>query len=186
MNREHPSIMLEHYMVRAVMALSNAAAKVGVDDLRDDLRDSAAVLVRLAISSVSEEELREWCDRTVMLLDGISPTELPTLSSVQLSVIRVRSSLPKQPASPPRPAIATKPAASRPLKEFLSDNQKKIIEFMRTNPEVRIRELMAALLSSMSERTIKRSLKELTTKGTLKRIQDADGVRYCLAEDSAS
>ncbi len=182
MTRDIP-VILEQYMVRAIMALSSSATAVADDDLREDLRDSAAMLVRLAMDR-SADNLREWCDRTIVLLDDSLVHEVERLSPAKLAVLRLRSALlPAVTASPSAPVADKKPAATAVSS---GKSQQRILEAIMSNPDARPSELVAALWSAMSERTVKRCLKEMVDSGILRKIQTDGSVRYRILAGSAS
>ena len=182
MNRERLPVILEQYVVRTIMTLSTAAHRVELDGLRDDLCDSAAMLIRLAIDQSSEIALREWCDRTVTLLDGVALSDLPMLSSAKLSVLRLRSSLAKEVKNEPAATAAPVVPAKRQPKTDLNKNQARLRDFIQGRPNIRMRELLAALKPEISERTIKRCLKDMVASGALERAQVDGLVQYSVTE----
>lgn len=182
MNQEISPVMLEHYLIRAVMSLSSAAAKTDLDDVRDDLRDAAALLIRLAIAGPASLAVQDWCDRTLSLLDSLGDLDGQTVSSARLAILRLRSTLltsfPEKEKSHTSPAGLSEVKAPRPRLGALGNNSKKILEFVKDNPDVRTRELVAHFLPALSARTIKRCLKELVDGGALERLQHEGAVLY--------
>jgi hypothetical protein len=193
----HPtSLLFEHYVVRAIVALCSIAAHTTLDDVRDDMRDASAILIRLTTAALSDEsgdsmeEIRIWCDRMAVTLDTLIIDDglLHIRPSARLAIIRLRSLLPQQTESTPR-AIPEIPVAPQVRKTKtlpqassvdLNRNQKKIFDFVSQHPNVRTRELVGSLSPALSDRTIKRCLKELVGLGILERVQIQGAVSYCV------
>jgi len=186
-------ILVEQYIIRTLMIFCAIAAASDRDDVRDDARDAATALIRLyaamiatGITSETRQAVREWCGRTSHLLDmciaGVDVAD-HQLSTAQLAVLRLQVMVVDRHESASKVA---RPAPSREkvsipksgTKEPLHGNQKKILEFLRAHPDVRTRELIAHFSSSLSDRTIKRYLKELVALGILEREQHQGAVVY--------
>lgn len=181
MNQETSPVLLEHYLIRTIMSLSVAAVKTDLDDIRDDLRDAAALLIRLAMANPVDIAVRDWCDRTLGLLETMDKFDEPTISSARLAVLRLRSILLAATSDKNATGAAseiTEAKIVRPRLGSLGDNPKKIVEFVKANPDVRTRELVTNFLSMMSERTIKRCLKELVECGMLEHLRREGAVLY--------
>jgi hypothetical protein len=177
------SVIMEQQVIRAVVSLCSVAAQSELDDVRDDMRDAAALLVRLATpnGSAPGNELRRWCDDTLATLDILSASgDAPsrTISAAQLSVLRLRSWAPV-PASkvvPPK-----KPAANRDIASSarsLNGNQKKILQFIAGHAPARTKEIIENFTGTLSDRTVKRALKELADLSLIRRSEFQGSVSY--------
>ena len=178
MNPETSPVLLEHYLIRTVMSLSAAAAKTDLDDIRDDLRDAAALLIRLAMANPADIAVRDWCDRTLGLLETMDKSDEQIISSARLAVLRLRSILLGAALDKNVVPKTIEAKIIRPRLGSLGNNPKKIAEFVKANPDVRTRELVTNFITTMSERTIKRCLKELVDCGMLEHLRREGAVLY--------
>lgn len=171
------------------MSLSVAAAKTELDDVRDDLRDSAALLIKLAMAGSASMAVSDWCNRVISLLDSLDGLDDATISSVRLSVLRLRSTLSvnnsKGAAVCPMTEMLDIEGA-RPKLDSFGNNPKKIAEFIKANPDVRTRELVSHFTPILSVRTIKRCLKELVDGGILERLHREGAVLYRIQSSGQS
>ena len=100
------------------------------------------------------------------------------LLNLKLELIKLHQQ-PIQPASKPK---ENKPAAPivkniqpRNLKE--SSNKERIFNFIKHSPNSRTKEIIEEF-NILSERTVKRNLKELTTEGLVRKFAKDNGVYY--------
>ncbi len=82
--------------------------------------------------------------------------------------------IPKPKESKP-PAFVPKNTQPRSLKE--SSNKERIFNFIKRSPNSRTKEIIEEF-SILSERTVKRNLKELTTQGRVRKFAKDSGVYY--------
>lgn len=187
------SVLFEHYVVRVIVSLCSIASRTTLHDVRDDMRDASAILIRLTAlaladeSEESREEIRIWCDRMTTTLDAlpIGDELLHVCPTARLAVIRLRSLIPV-PAEAKAPAVSakkipTKPTPTRGIPAHTTAHQKKILECVRQHPNMRTRELLSRLVPGLSDRTVKRCLKELVAAGSLERVKDQGAVSYRLS-----
>ena len=75
----------------------------------------------------------------------------------------------------PRPVIASEPIIQKPIgnKGRLTETQNNILEFVRREPDCRTKDVIGQF-SALSQRTVKRGLKELNEDGWV--IKRSDGV----------
>jgi predicted HTH transcriptional regulator len=96
-------------------------------------------------------------------------------------VMKIESALENEsrPKPEPRPASPEPARKVKPKTENIpevNETKKKIIAFIRTQPQIRAKEILVEL-SSISNRTIKRNLKELVDSGMVIRYSD-NGIIY--------
>ena len=108
-------------------------------------------------------------------LDHLGLARLTPLLAAQKSIleylanvqtVKKETNIPKEQKIPP--ASPSKP---------LSVNQEKIFNFIRTTPNVRTKDIIDEF-RSLSERTVKRSLKELTQSGLIRKRAENKAVYY--------
>lgn len=91
----------------------------------------------------------------IKLLEPITPPEVPSSRTVQ---------------KPIRDKKASK----------LSENQEKILDFVRREPDCRTKDVVSQF-SALSERTVKRGLKELSNEGKIIKRSEGVAVYYSVA-----
>ena len=101
------------------------------------------------------------------------------LMRYKLSVLRSVQTLPqrKPPAEPERTQV--KPSVLIP-ESRMNRNSELILDFIKAVPRVRTKEVVEQF-SALSERTVKRSLRELTHLGLLKKTSENKAMYYSLA-----
>ena len=177
---------IERQAIRAALALAVASAHGQVADAIADLRDEAAQLIGLCIKENSSADVvRQWCDGASALVerlsaDGYLPRR-PALSA-SAAILRLRLAVAHKPATEVRRAVDV-PArivkkkivrsVSAPMPS-VQGKQKVVMEFIAAHPDVRTKNLIDELGATLSPRTIKRCLKELSNAGVLKRTRLED------------
>jgi DNA-binding transcriptional ArsR family regulator len=84
------------------------------------------------------------------------------------------------PASRPLTSSAPVIQKSRRNKNKLSETQEKILEFVRREPDCRTKDVVSQF-SALSQRTVKRGLKELSEEGKIVKRADGVAVYYSVA-----
>jgi hypothetical protein len=172
---------LEHHVIRTVITLCSVAGQSHSQDVRDGMRDETSALLGLWLGMASTVPngtdpsilLRQWCGRVAAHLEVLASDAnqpLDAILSSQAAILRLRSALPAE-------QIAEKSAPAAPV---LNDSQKMILEFMGDHPRVRTREITDHFAGSLSDRTVKRCLKELVSEGVLVRTSQDGAVMYSL------
>lgn len=175
--------IVERQAIRAALALAAASAQGQSPDAIADMRDEAAHLIGMCIKDhESAEVLRCWCDDATELMHRL--VEHGTLSEsaalgVAAAVLRFRLVVAQQmpPVIPAPKEIGLHGAKkARALsKAGVSESQKIVREFISQHSDIRTKDLIDALSNTLSTRTIKRCLKELSDTHILRRTAHADG-----------
>jgi hypothetical protein len=173
------SVILEQTIIRAVVSLCSFAAHTDVDDVRDDVRDSAATLIRLCMDGArNEEDIRQWCTHTLGLLDmcaSDASLSVRAHASAHVAVLRVQALIGSAEEAQPTPKAQPKaPRAARSL----NANQKKLLACIQEHPDIRTKDLVERFSQQLSDRSVKRVLKELLEAGALERTQNEGAVLY--------
>jgi hypothetical protein len=172
-------------IIRAVLALSQLAVRCDADDVRSDLTDEVAALVDIVISTPSGERLTDslttWCRRTgdwLQRLRSVPDIDQPALLRAQEKILRLLASADVR---PPQKSVARRVAVPRPTAgdEEPNSTQGRVLAWLRENPGMRTRALVANFSGEFSDRTVKRSLTKLVGLGLVARRESEDGgVRY--------
>jgi len=175
------SVILEQSIIQAVISLSTFAARLEEDDVRDDIRNMVATLIRLCLSGQSDQDVRQWCISSLELLDTLASDEHIPQSSrsvAYVGVLRLQAALPAiKSSSAPAMKTVNKVMPARAVRT-LHANEKKILQFIKEHPRVRTKELVERFDQTLSDRTIKRVLKELVARGSVRRIEQDNAVLY--------
>lgn len=177
---------IHQHLVRTVTALC-AFAAVCDDDARIELTDDAAFAVHIWTATAGDvrlNELRDWCAQTAGGLERMRGPgrEHRALLRASLALLRLRSALtvPEKTVAPvkslSRPSAPRKDVPPRPAS--LGANQKRLLEALRTAGPIRTRDLITHLAGQLSDRTIKRGLKELAVAGIVRRTESGGAVTY--------
>jgi hypothetical protein len=156
-------------------------------DVRDDMRDEAGSLVHLWVLASPARpngddlfgHIRDWCVRLTQRLEELSHEELQPLEAVlaaQASVLRLQTAIPG-PVAPARMVVQHTPPTRTPSPD-LGGNQKRVLAFVREHPDVRTKELIEHFSDTLSDRTVKRCLKDLVSAGVLVRAEHDGSVQY--------
>jgi len=177
---------IHQHLVRAVTALCAFAAACGDEDARGELTDDAAFAVHIWTSAAGDArigDLRDWCGQTAVTLERMRGPgrEHRALLRAAVALLRLRAALPvpEKPApvkSAPRKEVARKEPVPRPAS--LGANQRRLLDALRTTGPIRTRDLIAHLAGQLSDRTVKRSLKELAAAGLIRRTESGGAVTY--------
>jgi len=175
---------IHQHLVRAVTALCAYAAVCGDEDARAELNDDAAFAVHVwtaASGDIRAAELRDWCGQAMGALERLRGPGIAHRGLLRASValLRLRASLPAPESAPAkafRPVSRSKESAPRPV--TLGTNQKRLLEALRAAGPVRTRDLITQLAGQLSDRTIKRGLKELAVAGLIRRTESGGAVIY--------
>lgn len=109
----------------------------------------------------------------------LKQTNLGTMKA--RSAIKVNEPLPSTPEiQTPKPVLKNK--SLRPVLKSDS-NKEKIFNFIKRSPDIRAKEIIDKF-SILSDRTVKRNLRELTDEGLLKKKLENGAVYYLAAERS--
>jgi hypothetical protein len=179
---------IQQQVVRTVLAFCRLAERAD-SDAREDLVDSSAALLNLWLAGSEEARaaaLERWCQEATAVLARLQPADnAHALLRAQARVLRLRAALPaKAPAPRPVAVAVAKPAPKQtPLKD-LSASAKAVLNGLKGNPGLRTRDLIARFAGKLSDRTVMRSLKELTEAGAVKKTQDGGAAAYEVIEES--
>lgn len=192
---------LEQQVIRTVLALCMFAVRCQGSEVRDDMRDEAVALTHLWLRVVSSnanghdpaDHLRQWCFQILPRLEALSRESgqpLDAVLAVQAAVLRLRTSLgAPQPAQPPvksaRPARSPAPTRNNSSTGVLGSNAKRVLGFVREHPDVRPKELISHFSGTLSDRTVKRCLKDLIEAKAIVRIEQDGAVQYRIDSESA-
>jgi DNA-binding HxlR family transcriptional regulator len=173
---------IERQAIRAALALAVASAHAQVADAIVDLRDEATQLIGLCINeNGSPDVVRQWCDGSSALIerlssDGYLPRR-PALSAAA-AILRLRLAVAQKTVQSTRaPEAHARPAKKKIVRSVtapmpsVEGKQKVVVEFIAGHPDIRTKNLIDALGATLSPRTIKRCLKELSSAGVLKRTK---------------
>lgn len=138
--------------------------------------------------NITAKDLKNILDGLLELLDYLEHSKLSSttpllyarknLLNFKLELIKLRHepvrTVPKPKENKP-PVLVPRNVQSRNLKE--SSNKEKIFNFIKHSPNSRTKEIIEEF-SILSERTVKRNLKELTTEGLVRKFAKDNGVYY--------
>ena len=168
--------------VRAVLALCQLAARCDADDIRTDITDEAAALIDVTIGLPADarfDAVAVWCRQTVGWLERLKGTggiDEPALLRALARVLRLQAASDEQ----PQKKIEQRARAKRrePAVEVAGEptaGQQRIVEWLKANPGVRNRALVAHFTGEISPRTVKRILTKLLAMGLVRRSELATG-----------
>lgn len=176
--------IIERQAIRAALALAVASAHGQAVDGIADMRDEAAQLIGLCVGEFAPDEVRQWCDDASSLVERLSSDgTLPRRAALSASaaILRLRLAVARKPVpavsdNPDTPARASKKkivrAAAPSVK--VGGNQKVVLEYIAGHPDARTKDIIDSFNGSLSSRTIKRCLKDLSDAGVVKRIRQDD------------
>ncbi len=138
--------------------------------------------------NITAKDLKNILDGLLELLDYLEHSKLSSttpllyarknLLNFKLDLIKLHHQ-PIQSVSKPKenkpPVLVPRNVQSRNLKE--SSNKEKIFNFIKHSPNSRTKEIIEEF-SILSERTVKRNLKELTIEGLVRKFAKDNGVYY--------
>jgi DNA-binding transcriptional ArsR family regulator len=183
--------------IRAVMALCRYAERTDDRDFQGDIADECAILLDVATATSDSQPamIQSWCVRMQNMLRRLSPntSDGESFARAELAVLRLRSAVVVSPKALVRPSEPlrvkkissgnfSRPSSAKRSGNGVGENQKKVLSWLREHPGARPKDLIAHFVGSLSDRTIKRSLKDLTGAGLLRRIERDDSVVYEVAE----
>jgi hypothetical protein len=183
--------------IRVVMALCRYAERTNDRDFQGDIADECAVLLDVATATSDNQPamIQSWCVRMQNMLRRLSPntSDGESFARAELAVLRLRSAVVVSPKTLVRPSEPlrvkkissgnfSRPSPAKRDGNGVGENQKKVLNWLREHPSARPKDLIAHFVGSLSDRTIKRSLKDLTGAGLLRRIERDDSVVYEVAE----
>ncbi len=179
--------IIERQAIRAALALAVASAHGQVADAIADMRDEATQLIGLCIrDDGAPDAMRQWCDGASVLVerlsvDGYLPRR-PALSAaaaiLRLRLAVTRKLIPDVRRASDAPARAAKKKIVLPVVRTpvtVEGNQKVVLEFITGHPDIRTKDLIDSFGGTLSSRTVKRCLKELSSAGVLHRTRGDDG-----------
>lgn len=166
----------EQQIVRAVLSLVQAATNQENQDLRDDLLDDAAILIRMGIDK-DTAVLTRFCRETATHIERAVTTPHIVIARVIQCLLRIASSA----SIPDNPPVPKQPRQKVPLTLAGSrghENRQKIIVHIREHADVRMGDIVTAFSGVFSDRTVKRALKDLMAQGMIKRFKQEGVIRY--------
>lgn len=162
---------LEYHVVRTMVALCGVAATSSDLRIRDDMRDEAMSLASIWLHQ--PEELHVWARRMHAELQALHGSEAALVA--QTAIIRLQVVLAPQAQVH---AIDHSPAPEPTLSGEDVPAPQRIIEYIRQHPDVRTKDLVDYFTGTISPRTIKRTLKDLTDSGVVARKEMLGAVLY--------
>ena len=181
--------VFRNQFLRTVLSLCRLGARADAEDVRDDVSGECADALEMWTTpapDVKIRQIRRWCDGVDSLLErlhGQPGVEQTSLVRTQLLLLRLRTQLPAvkteesaQPVSARRTRVEAEPA-KKP-----SGNKVQLLDAIGASPDIRAKDLAERFTGTMSERTVKRQLAELTTEGLVVRtIHEDRTVSYRIA-----
>lgn len=180
---------MERYLhqrcVRVIRALSGLADSAPDALVRADCHDAVGDLVDILADPEPDRliSLAAWSRRVGRLLDTGHAAADERLAYARLELLRMHAALEELTPKPETPAGA-EVTKEPPDPATLRAGQKAVLEALADGP-LRPNALVEKLGGRLSSRTIKRSLKELTTLGFLRRSKHEGQVEYSLKGISA-
>ena len=164
--------LIQQQVIRTIVALCAVAAQTDSLDVRDDMRDEAAALVYLSGNSETEP-IRRRCEILAARLGALALDETQlqsTILSAHAQILRLLAAFPVQVSKKSEPVPVRVPPHKPvgPAKN-LASNQKKILGYVGEHPNIRTKEITDHFSGILSDRTVKRCLKDLVSAGVLMR-----------------
>lgn len=178
---------LERQVVRTASALVVASVHTTSTELIVEMRDRAFYALSLRLKEAGcLEELALWCrdagdllqealDARVISAD-VGARTLALILKLRLSVLRsVTAELRMFVKNAGDPAMKKQPQQDPPPKITLTENTKKVLEYIKSNKDIRTKELIDHFTKQFSSRSTKRYLSELLAQKILQRRVHPDG-----------
>lgn len=173
--------VLHRHLIRTIMSFCRLAERSVDYDTRDDLFDSCMALLDICLTG--HPPIRDWCHEASALLDRLDDSHSLLRAQARLLHLRVAVGVPASGVGTvkTKPSVAKAPAAPKSAPMDLGKNQRRIFEWLREHSGARTRELVAQFAAELSDRTVKRSLKELVEAGVIRKVEDGGSVSYEVA-----
>lgn len=148
------------------------------------LYDKLSDFVSAYVAQSKGGDIKSATDALIDVLDYLEHSKAASPSPLlyaRRSLFAFKLQLTRLPAKPQAPKEEKKevsPAAPQPKKEInLAGNKEKILNYVKRSPNSRTKDIIYEF-SVLSERTVKRNLKELVSDGLLKKISKDKAVYY--------
>jgi DNA-binding transcriptional ArsR family regulator len=167
---------LQQNLARAVLALCQLSARADDGDARVDVTDEALLLLDAASSGADTELIRLRVSGALAVVDRLAGSvhDDASVARARLWLLRVQAVLGPAPATPKRAAaqLEEKVAVPEPVKRprtAVGKSQKAVLQWVLDNQGRRNRDIVEHFAGTLSLRTVKRSLSELTDAGLISR-----------------
>lgn len=167
-------------ILRTIIVLSEAAADTEHADVRDDVHDQLASLLQLCWRSPDQVVLYRWCVTATTRFQRLADQDVPGPSTLhalaavlRLQLIAVPSVQPRPVPSPAIPIPARRQRVRRTT--VAGKNHQRVLRYLETHPQARTKDLVGYFAETLSGRTVKRCLKDLTIAHAITRVRQEDG-----------
>ncbi len=181
--------LFERQALRVALALAAASGYGNTPDAIADMREEAIQIIDMCVRVPADGEMvQHWCDDVVGMLNRFISVgavhESAALRAIA-SVLRFRLCISKSIQGASKITSSQKKTEKPKRTIPLQKTALSVLAYIKEHPQIRAKEIVGALQGALSERTVKRSLKDLAELGRVRRIRHADGgVSYIVDTES--
>lgn len=174
---------IHQHLVRTIIALCALAATTD-EDARAELADESVEALQAGGTVNGAETLRVWCTTANALIERLrtSGANEHACTRASVALLRLRTALPLA-VSPKDPIVSVPAHSSRRTviatdPDVITKNQQRILDALQQVGPSRTRDLVAHVAGTLSDRTVKRSLKELVAAELVCRNEKDGAIVY--------